>query len=189
MGVYKFSAPGTLKTGRTLYTSLLAGNSVYEDPGDYQSIATVTVGSGGAASVTFSSIPATYTHLQVRAFMVGGNYTTIRFNGDTTGSNYRNHYLVGNGTAAIGGGNANTAFTPMSSSANGYVDIIDILDYANTNKYKTVRALEGFDNNGSGEVYLSSNLWESTAAISSIVFTPNSSMSQYSSFALYGIKG
>jgi len=155
----------------------------------YESIATVTVGAGGASSVTFSSIPSTYTHLQIRAFMVGGNFTTIRFNGDTTGSNYRNHYLVGNGSSASASSNANNAYTPMSASANGYADVIDILDYSNTNKNKTIRALEGYDNNGSGEIYLSSNLWMSTAAISSIVFTPSSSMSQYSQFALYGIKG
>jgi hypothetical protein len=158
-------------------------------PNSYESIATVTVGSGGAASVTFSSIPADYTHLQIRAFMVGGSYTTIRFNSDTTTSNYRNHWITGNGSSVSSSTNANNAYTPMSASANGYADIIDILDYANTNKYKTIRALEGYDNNGSGEVYLSSNLWMSTAAISSIVFTPNSSMSQYSQFALYGIKG
>jgi hypothetical protein len=166
-----------------------SGGAAAGAPGSYESIATVTVGSGGAATVTFTSIPATYTHLQIRAFMVGGSYTTIRFNSDTTTSNYRNHWITGNGSSASAGTNANNAYTPMSASANGYVDIIDILDYANTNKYKTIRALEGYDNNGSGEVYLSSNLWMSTAAVTSIVFTPNSSMSQYSQFALYGIKG
>lgn len=168
---------------------IIASQNYPRSTNSYESIATVTVGSGGASSITFSSIPSTYQHLQIRAFMVGGNYTTIRFNGDNTGSNYRNHYLAGNGSAASASTNANNAYTPMSASANGYVDVIDILDYADTNKYKTIRALEGYDNNGSGEVYFSSNLWMSTSAISSIVFTPASSMSQYSQFALYGIKG
>jgi len=62
--VYKLSASSI--TGRTTYGSMLAGNTAYELIGDFESIATVSVGSGGAADVTFSSIPATFTHLQIR---------------------------------------------------------------------------------------------------------------------------
>ena len=76
------------------------------------------------------------------------------------------------------------------------VSVIDILDYANTNKFKTVRALTGDDNNNStnyGYISLSSSLWRSTSAITSLTFDQESSSSttnfvQYSSFALYGIK-
>jgi hypothetical protein len=66
--------------------------------------------------------------------------------------------------------------------------IVDILDYANTNKYKTLRALAGVDFNGSGRVGLTSGLWQSTSAINAITLE-GSSFVQYSSFALYGIKG
>jgi hypothetical protein len=73
--------------------------------------------------------------------------------------------------------------------------IIDILDYANTNKYKTYRALTGIDKNGSGSIQLTSGVWRNTTAITSITITPQSNTSptnqfqQYSQFALYGIKG
>ena len=54
------------------------------------------------------------------------------------------------------------------ASANVFgTQIIDILDYANTNKNKTIRSISGIDNNGSGDVSLTSNLWMNTAAITS----------------------
>ena len=65
---------------------------------------------------------------------------------------------------------------------------MDILDYSNTNKNKTLRQLAGTDNNGNGVVGLSSGLWQSTAAVASIDITAIGSFSQYTSFALYGIK-
>ena len=153
----------------------------------YESIATVTVGAGGVSSVTLSSIPSTYKHLQVRIFTnSGGN---IRFNGDTTSSNYRYHSVYGTGSAAAATTAANNAYSPAdaSGSTGWTAEIVDILDYANTSKNKTTRSLGGWDNNGSGTVWLSSNLWMSTAAINQIVFTGR--FPQYSSFALYGIKG
>jgi hypothetical protein len=68
--------------------------------------------------------------------------------------------------------------------------IIDILDYANTNKYKVMRSLNGHDNNGNGFILHRTSLWMSTSAISSITFTFSSSnYMQYSQLALYGIKG
>ena len=69
--------------------------------------------------------------------------------------------------------------------------IVDILDYKDTNKYKTIRGLAGTDNNGSGSVYFSSGLWMSTSAITRIDLAPNAGtlFNQNSSFALYGIKG
>jgi hypothetical protein len=66
---------------------------------------------------------------------------------------------------------------------------MDILDYANTNKFKTTRTLTGSDLNGSGVVSLDSGSWRSTSAITSITFTARANLiNTYSSFALYGIK-
>jgi len=157
----------------------------------YESIATVTVGSGGQSSIEFTSIPSTYTHLQIRALAKNDGLASIsiRFNGDS-GSNYSWHRLYGNGTSAISGGSANA----QPQILGGVLDvqfgstIIDILDYVNTSKYKTTRSLSGFDNNGSGWVGLWSGNWMNTAAISSITIT-SGTISQYSQFALYGIKG
>jgi hypothetical protein len=179
--------------------------------GDYESIATTTVGSGGVSSVTFSSIPATYKHLQVRWMARSSSTGTDRasvalsYNGDT-GSNYVAHYLLGDGASAASGnpagsGAANNYTGGISCITAGLatasifgVGIIDILDYANTNKYKTSRSLTGQDQNSSnGRVQLVSGLWLSTSAITSITLQVNteftSNFTQYSSFALYGIKG
>jgi hypothetical protein len=173
--------------------------------GSYESISTVTVGSGGSASISFTSIPATYTHLQIRVFgqtsraTYGNDQMTMRVNGDT-GSTYSSHNFYGTGTAVTASGLATQTNIDLTyklgttnSSAFGAF-IIDILDYANTSKYKTIRNLAGVDINGTiasygGEVGLSSGLWQSTSAITSLSFTATANFTQYSSFALYGIKG
>jgi hypothetical protein len=169
------------------------------DFGVFESIATTTVGSGGTSTITFSSIPSTYKHLQIRFLARGSNgeYLALRMNSDT-GSNYSFHRLSGEGSSASA--NASTSRSDMilnsvsgtSSTANIFnVGIVDILDYADTNKYKTVRVLTGVDFNGSGSVELISNNWRSSSAITTLTITQNSSgtIQQYSSFALYGIKG
>jgi hypothetical protein len=76
------------------------------------------------------------------------------------------------------------------------VSIIDILDYANTNKYKTFRNLNGNDINGTiasvgGYISLLSGLWMKTNAITSLKFAPvnGTTFTQYSQFALYAVKG
>jgi hypothetical protein len=165
----------------------------------YESIATVTVGSGGTANVEFTSIPATYTHLQVRG--IGrGSFTdlTMRFNSDT-GNNYSSHRLYGTGSSVgTDGEDSSGAYgtyilyaARLSSAASVFcANIIDIFDYANTDKYTTSRSLYGFDENGSGNIFLASGNWRNTNAITTIRLTPNSgTIAQYSQFALYGIKG
>jgi len=163
----------------------------------YESIATVTVGSGTAADITFTSIPSTYTHLQIRGIAnkssAGDVAMRMSFNSDTA-SNYTYHFLDGNGSSAIAGGTGNDLFDvfyPISTTASIFSGvIIDILDYANTNKYKTSRVLAGTDLNGSGRFGLKSGLWMSTSAITSIKLNPSSdNFAQYTQFALYGIKG
>jgi hypothetical protein len=171
----------------------------------FDSIATVSVGSGGSSTITFSSIPQTYKHLQIRGYahgttagdsdlkMVVGNNTT-----STTGYNWKNFY--GNGSAAntaSGGSGANYMIATWNFAiATGTPSIfssviIDILDYQNTNKKKPFRALGGVDKNGSGNVGLFSGMWyEENTALNIITLYPESgSFSQYSHFALYGIKG
>ena len=170
----------------------------------FESIATVTVGSGGAASAEFTSIPATYSHLQVRLLArdtrnASGDNFSIQFNSDTTAANYVSyHWILGDGSTITAGalaagvqgqiviGEVSTAQTSASIFSAG---VFDILDYANTNKYKTVRNLNGLDKNGSGALTYSSGLWLSTNAITSIkIFGNNGNWAQYSHFALYGIK-
>ncbi len=166
--------------------------------GSYDSLGTVTVGSGGVASITFTGIPATYKHLQVRVSALtaaSGKVMVARFNSDSSAS-YTWHFLNGQGTTASAGNSTGNTYSRFfgqnigTNTTNPSVSVIDILDYANTNKYKTMRALSGSDNNGSGEVALESSLWINTSAISTITILLNdsSNFSQYSTFALYGIK-
>jgi hypothetical protein len=168
--------------------------------GDFAPISTVTVGSGGQANIEFTSIPSTYTHLQFRGILkrTSGSFDvdTFQFNGDTA-SNYSYHNLYADGTSVGVSGSGTVPFcygivTPGSTqgTSNFGVFILDILDYANTNKYKTARSLSGTDSNGSGYSWFSSSSWQSTSVISSIKFTPASgSYAQYTSIALYGVKG
>jgi hypothetical protein len=181
---------------------IIASSKLGVVPGDFESIATTTVGSGGTSTITFSSIPATYTHLQIRAIgrtaraANNGDTVSIRFNSDT-GNNYARHLLYGSGSAAGADAASSTnliVVTRFSASlaTSGIVGagVIDILDYANTSKYKTARSLGGVDLNGDGELYLASGLWMNTNAITSVEIISNtsSSFNQYSSFALYGIR-
>jgi hypothetical protein len=191
----------------TIFGTLSSGVTIV--PSSYESIATVTVGSGGSANVEFTSIPSTYTHLQIRGIArnsqaaTGGQSLYMQFNADT-GANYSRHYLgtyQGEGAAVWAGGAANESFIiPFLMPTNSLgasiftAGIIDILDYKDTNKYKTTRSLGGYDMNGAvtGYNYLNFNSgsWRSTNAITSIkLYGASSDFMQYSQFALYGIKG
>jgi hypothetical protein len=167
----------------------------------YSSIATATVGSGGQSNITFSSIPSTYTHLQLR-ILAKGDYTAysgnfnITFNGDSTAT-YSYHSVMAEPTTTYtygyasqnyidpsGGGMPASYYSPYFGSY-----VMDIFDYTNTNKYKTLRSLGGYENNSAGRVSFGSGNWRSTSAITSInLYTPVGPFSQYSSFALYGVK-
>jgi hypothetical protein len=170
----------------------------------FDSIATVAL-STSALSITFSSIPSTYTHLQLRLFSQTdqSNYNDgviMKFNGDT-GQNYTLHWMYGDGSnaspltiAPYGGvraaqtaGNVNQPNPTYTFGGN----ITDLLDYSNTNKYKTVKSLGGANANGVGQMMFASGVWMNTAAINSIVLTPTGSafgFRPYTHAALYGIK-
>jgi hypothetical protein len=205
---YTFQVRASNATGNSAYSA--ASNSVTPAvPSSFESIATAT-GTGSSGTITFSSIPGTYKALQIRALTKGTATTgptynmSMRFNSDTTDTNYVNHYLRGNGTTASAGqfGSSTDGFvigytTVSRTSAPDLTNIfgtnlIDIIDYASTSKYKTARSFFGADLNdtsGSGIVGLQSGLWMSTAAISSITLTIGASFwTTTSTFALYGIK-
>jgi hypothetical protein len=171
----------------------------------YESIATVSVGSGGQANIEFTSIPSTYKHLQVRGITFGtaapSGSMSYQMNSDTS-SNYVSHLLGGNGSVATSFA-VNSGNTETSARFYGYYDnlsntnyplafVMDILDYSNTNKYKTVRTLSGMDKNGNnyGEIFLYSSFWKSTSAVTSLkLFCGGQDLGQYTQFALYGMKG
>jgi hypothetical protein len=189
------------------YTDMLAGNttwSPWEPDGAYDALATVTVPSGGLASIVFAGIPNTYKHLQIRYLSRStrsGSSTdsmSIRFNGDT-GSNYARHYLYGDGSSASAGASTTQTLSNIgtqsaaSASANIFgVGIVDIFDYTSSAKNKTIRCLSGVDLNGAGDIQLSSGLYFATpVAINAITFLAQSgsaNFAQHSQFSLYGVK-
>jgi hypothetical protein len=184
----------------SLILGILDSGGVAGAATSYESIATTTVGSN-VSEITFSSIPSTYTHLQFRLITRTNRGSAedgfrITINDDTAAANYNAHGIYGDGSSVVafevntGVGWAGYYPTNSGSSVFG-AGVMDFLDYANTNKAKTMRHLGGYDANGSGYIVFSSSLWTSTAAITKIKFTFDSasSFTQYSQIALYGIKG
>lgn len=183
-------------------------------PGYFESIATVVVGSSGSTSMDFTNIPDTYTHLQIRLFAktdratyAHDDYGVKVGNGTLdSGNNYSCHKIqseyVSGYSNVYASGQANTTMyfigSAVSTSGNGAfgVGLIDILDYKNTSKYKTVRSLSGGDCNGAVSGYLpnlvfGSGLWMNTAAINTVSVYPTGGGTkwvQYSTAALYGIR-
>ena len=173
--------------------------------GAFESIASAS-GTGSNSSITFSAIPGTYQHLQIRAIVKNDIADTaissggMAINSDNTNSNYAYHSLSGDGSTASASGTANSrpvyGRVPQANYTNIMgVTIIDIHDYASTTKNKTIRIFNGCDTNSTnGYVELRSGLWMSTSAITSLTFYAHSWSTAYyftsaTQFALYGIKG
>ena len=149
------------------------------------------------STVEFTSIPSTYTHLQLRVFNKQTTAATLTslsmwFNNDTA-RNYPRHEIYGDGSTITSGGviasnNGEELLFYAGSGSQPGPAIVDILDYKNTNKYKTYRSIGGVDNNGSGYALFTSGVWLNTSAIDRITIAGNgSTFAQYSSFALYGV--
>ena len=199
---YTFTVRGNNATGSSEYGS--ASNSVTPTENTaYESIQTVTL-TGSQSSISFSSIPSTYKNLQIRGVLRGdrantGEIVGVQFNGDTSTSNYLSHRLIGDGTNAASASQATGTYSSTwvnhipgaNSSASIYGTIVmDILDYATSSKNRVGRNLGG-DTGGDKIVWFGSELWLSSAAITSITFVPifGTNFVQYSQLALYGLKG
>ena len=169
---------------------------------DYELITTTVLGSS-QASVTFSSTAAwaNYKHLQIRGAAVetaGGGIDSLimRFNGDTA-ANYSWHgmYGINNSASAAGGNSSSTpyiAYINADGASNQRFSpiIIDILEFSSTNKTKISRSLSSAIGSVDRGVTLKSTLWNSTAAITSIVLSGASgNLDAGSRFSLYGLKG
>lgn len=190
MATTKLSDSGTLGNK---YENLSADNNYME------TIASTLLGAGGSTNVEFNNIPQTYTHLQLRIFgrstlSASLDNLSMYFNNDTTNS-YATHFLSGNGSSVSSGAFTSSprfyipSLFPAATSNQFAGTIIDILDYKNTNKYKTVRILSGFDASGSGAISLVSGLWMNTAAITRFNCETSLGIPQNSRISLYGIKG
>jgi len=155
----------------------------------YEAIATQTLGSA-AASVTFSSIPSTYTDLVLVTGAIGTGDLQIngRVNSDT-GTNYSTTYLAGNGTSAVSArqSSASSFGTDyyFSVTTNGNVTILQFMNYANTTTNKTILSRSNAADKG---VMATVSLWRNTAAINSITLLASANNFNIgSTFSLYGV--
>lgn len=201
----------SIKTGSSFtnlkkYNDFLAGNAPFI-PTDFESIATLTA-AGGETSLTFSSIPGTYKHLQIRGIgrlsgtSEGYGYSYIHFNGGPQAT----HGLFVHGTTVTLNGATSAyyqipnAMAPSNAPTGTYgALIIDIHDYASTTKLKTIRGFSGYNTNGAALTYyhgvgISSALATGlgTSALTSVQITSGPFGETFvagSKYALYGIKG
>jgi hypothetical protein len=158
-------------------------------------ISSVTVGSGGASSIDFTSISATYTDLCLKLSLRGDKSATsqqvyIKFN--TSSSSFSMRYLLGDGSSASSG--TDTANTGLASGANATSNTfgseeIYIPNYAgSTNKSFSSDAVS--ENNATNAyASLFAGLWSNTSAINGItIYHDTNKFVQYSTAYLYGIK-
>jgi hypothetical protein len=164
-------------------------------PVTYEPIATTTLGSA-ASSITFSSIPATYTDLRViftGTTTLSGETLYYRFNSDS-GSNYSITQLWGDGSTV--GSRRITSATQLSTTyayslvdTNPQMITFDVFSYAGSTNKTTLGGHSG-DNNGAGGVDLTVGLWRSTSAITSIFMfaSGGTTFKAGTTATLYGIK-
>lgn len=189
-GTYTFTLQAVNANGDSAASSGVSGTVI--PPDAFESIATATLTGGTSAS--FTSIPSSYQHLQIRVnakTAISGADIIMKFNNDT-GNNYAFHYLRGDGASASASGAFSDGYVYITPTNGTYyaTAIIDIHDYASTSKHKTSKIFSGYDSNGSGWNALRSGLWMSTSAINRIDFTiGGTTFSTGTTFALYGIKG
>ena len=161
----------------------------------YEKIATTTLGSANN-SITFSSIPSTYTDLRVVIAPKAAAtvyYMACQFNGDTA-TNYSFTSLYGDGSSAVSSRNTSQTeigiiwFNGATTTIPAFATI-DVFSYAGST-FKTILGTNSADNNGSGTVERNVGLWRSTSAITSIKLFDTSvgrQMATGTTATLYGI--
>lgn len=200
-GTYTFTLQATNANGDSAASSGVSGTVV--TPNSFESIATAS-GTGSSGVITFSNIPSTYTALQ---FRILGRTTSeqtntdlyVRYNSSTSG--YASHNVQGNGSIVETKSDINETniFIYQSMTGNAVssnimgVAIVDIHDYVNTSRNKTLRVFSGRETNlgaSQSAVWLSSGFLNNTAAVSSVTFTLGAgNWTTNSIISLYGIKG
>jgi hypothetical protein len=170
---------------------------------DYELIQTTILGSS-QASIVFSSLgtySSTYKHLQIRgaAKTTGttydNGYLTLSYNGDTTDTGYRNHFLTGNGSSVPSGtetslpryiGNVPSSRTDVLLRFGPLV--IDVLDAYSTTKNKTSRIAMGYDAPDGKYIFLNSLFKNNTASITSLTIAASNNLAEGTRLSLYGVK-
>jgi hypothetical protein len=196
MGVYELSGAGSVKTGRTLYTSMNAGNQY----GAMVPIASVTL-AVAADPISFTNIPQIYQDLMFVINARGTKAATLEnlvvypngLGGTTNASDTR---LIGDGSSATSVRSTNQPYNflgniPSASSTAGIFGAteVHVLNYTNTTTFKTFLNRSASDLNGSGNTILNVGLWRSTAAITSFdIYAESANYLAGTSITLYGIR-
>lgn len=165
----------------------------------YVAIATTTIGSGGAADITFTSIPSSYTDLIIKlsargSYSVQAYSMSMRFNSDT-GNNYTTKALYGSGTTSGSETSSSISYIPVlingnSSTASSFGSAEIYIPNYTKSKQKSSYTSAFSETNATGAyLYTTSNVWTGTSAITSITLNALSSyvFNQYSTATLYGI--
>lgn len=204
LGLQRIMVPSAQVSSLTTGSiTLPSAKGTFTETGSFFSIASATVGVGGTPSVTFTDGGAwsAYTHLQLRCRVMSATGTpelVLNFNGVTGSTIYTQHAVYGTADgstpSAYGAANQTLGITWQGAggdTTNPAVNIIDITEFANTNKFKTFRSLTGRNNYNSGTISINSGGFRSTNAITSITLSTISTVNfaQHSFFGLYGIKG
>lgn len=165
-------------------------------PVTYESIATATA-SGVSGTVTFSSIPQTFTDLILvmqLGYLAGSHYAIVRANGDNDGNaNYGNTYLLGDGSSASTGGNSGlsgfySSFGILGNTTLNFMSVMQIFNYSNTTTFKTALIRDNLVTSGTESVVAVRRT--DTNAITSLEIKATSAAiyAAGSIFTLYGIK-
>lgn len=156
-------------------------------------IAASTVGSGGASTITFSSIPQTYTDLVIVA---SGRLTSsansdwiLKFNGSSTG--YTQRYMIGTGSSVVSGTQTYGQIGIMggtATTAGAFNTNYTYIPNYTSSKYKTFTSDDAYETNGTAK-YSSFwlNLWANTAAVTSIELSSFYTIAQHTTAYLYGV--
>lgn len=186
-------------TDNRWYDSMNAGNAPYSD---YQLIATA-FGTGSSGTITFSSIPQDYKHLQIRysAKNLGSGATSphmdVRFNNFSSFNVYHVHRLYAINTALTSDYAVSTNrfrfenVVSTSTTVDAFqIGVIDIGDYSNPNTYKTLKLFSGRADT-SNVISSQSGLYERLEAIDRVdlILPSGDSFNSKSRFSLYGIRG
>ena len=205
---YTFTVTATNSNGTS--TSSAASNSVVPNVATltaYQSIATATVPAGGVSSVSFTESNSSwsdFTHLQIRASIKStrnsndGDVGYIRFNSDSANNYWTGHAYQADGSSASTDPGSTYSYAyihrlPNAQNSNVFSGtVIDLLDFKSSNS-KVVRYFNGYDNNGTANnvnVIFGDAIWNNSSPVTSMTFSAAvGNIAQYSTFALYGIKG
>jgi hypothetical protein len=168
-------------------------------PDTFVKIASVTVGSGGASSIDFTSIPSTYTDLCLKLSARSDRASTgdtlfLKFNSTSSTYTYQRIYAFG---STVGASNSTSAgliagvVTANSNTSNTFSNIETYIPNYLSGNQKSI-SLDGVaESNTTSDNWLNfvAGLWSGTSAITSIGLTCDvGSFMQYSTATLYGIK-